>query len=195
MQWLTIVEDYNHPKYKEFRARLNDGEWTALATEVRETFLLFCSRTPQLASQYLKSFEGRKHAERSILQLLKFRGSLAQAAPKELADATIRVLIPPEADPDDDDHGPGWNGRFGFADYQFRPISPAQGPFYDLLSAAPAEGLRLIRTLVDRAISSFTGGRGPGDDLFTIHMSGGPRTFPWRRSYVWSRELSDVPAS
>jgi len=108
--WLTIVEDYNHPKHNEFQAKLKDGAWTALATEVRETFLLFCSRTPELASQYVKSFEGRKHAERSILQLLKFRGSLAQAAPKELADATIRALIPPEADPDDN-HGPGMKGH------------------------------------------------------------------------------------
>jgi hypothetical protein len=190
--WLTIVEDYNHPKHNEFQAKLKDGAWTALATEVRETFLLFCSRTPELASQYVKSFEGRKHAERSILQLLKFRGSLAQAAPKELADATIRALIPPEADPDDN-HGPGMKGPFGFADYQFHPISPAQGPFYDILSAAPAEGLRLIRTLVNHAISSVTGGRDPGDDLFTIQMSGGPRTFPWRRSYVWSRKSSDAP--
>lgn len=193
-EWLTIVEDYHHPKHKEFRSKVHDTDWTVLGTEARQTFLLFCSRTPDLAAEYLKTSEGRKHGARSILALLKFRGSLAQAAPKEFVDASIRALIPAEPGPDSDDDRPEMDGPFAFMNHNFLPISPAQGPFFDLLSYVPAEGLRFIRTLVDRAISSFTRGAAPGGDIFTIQFSEGARTFAWRRSYVWSRALSDAPA-
>jgi hypothetical protein len=193
-EWLTIVEDYHHPKHKEFRSKVHDTDWAVLGSEVRQTFLLFCSRTPDLAAEYLKTLEGRKHGARSILELLEFRGSLAQAAPKEFVDVVIWALIPAKPDPGSDNDRPEMDGPFAFTNHNFHPISPAQGPFFDLLTSAPAEGLRLIRTLVDRAISSFTRGAEPGGDIFTIQLPEGARTFPWRLSYVWSRALSDAPA-
>ena len=41
------------------RKELSRDEVTALASDLRETFLWFCHRTPELASEYLHSFEGR----------------------------------------------------------------------------------------------------------------------------------------
>src|SRR5262249_32830751 len=35
-----------------------------------------------------------------------------------------------------------------------------------------------------------SGGRDYGDDAITITFSDGDRTFPWKRSYIWSRESS-----
>jgi hypothetical protein len=61
--------------------------------ELRTAFLSFCNQTPELASTYLQSFAGRQHADETKLGILKFRGALAQAAPKELANFTIDTLI------------------------------------------------------------------------------------------------------
>jgi hypothetical protein len=61
--------------------------------ELRTVFLPFCHRTPELASSYLQSFGDRKHADETRLSILQFRGTLAQAAPKQLADFAIDTLI------------------------------------------------------------------------------------------------------
>ena len=177
--------------------RLRDGltheQLTSLAKELRDTFLLFCHRAPDLASQYLRSFENRTHKEQSMLAILKFPGSLARAVPSDLVDFTIKALIPePRPRPSRSSHS-AMEGPFGFTDSRFLPVSPAQGPFFDLLTSSPAEGLVLIRSLVDHAVSFFSRGREPGEDAVTIQLPEGPRTFPWKMSYVWSREYTDAP--
>ena len=68
------------------------------------------------------------------------------------------------------------------------PASPAQPPFFDLLESAPAEGLKLIRTLVAEAITFSTDARALGDSDFIVDFGGGPRLFPRTDSYLWSRD-------
>jgi hypothetical protein len=189
--WLRAIEQHEDPLHEVLRSQLDDTEWAALAAELRQTFLLFCNRVPELAVEYLESFYSRPHHERSMLELLKFRGTLAQAAPTEFADLTIEALIPKPRRSRYRESMP--EGPFDFADYQFHPVSPAHGPFFDLLSAVPSEGLRLIRRLVDHAIGHFSNGAVPGEDVVTLHFPDGRRTFPWTMSYVWSREYSDGP--
>ena len=81
----------------------------------------------------------------------KAPGTLAKAAPAALANFALGAIIEKE-DPDDlyrsrhDRFGP-----FGVHDYFLSPASPGQGPFFELLEHAPAEGLRLIRGLVEHA--------------------------------------------
>lgn len=191
--WLIEIElPEEHPDGK-LRKVLSQDEVTALASELRDTFLWFCHRTPELASEYLHSFEGRRHRERSMLAILKLQSSLAQAAPKDYADFTIKALIPEQRPRRSRLSGMEREEVFESSRTEFLPVSPAQGPFFSLLISDSAEGLRLIRTLVDHAVSFFSRGREPGDDAVVIQFPDGPRTFPWTMSYAWSREYTDAP--
>jgi hypothetical protein len=191
--WLIEIELPGDHEESKLRVELTHDQLSSLAVELRETFLLFCHRTPELATTYLQSFDERTHKEQSMLAILKFRGSLAQAAPKDLVEFTIKALIPEHQSHRSGSFHRATEGPFELADSQFLPRSPAQGPFYDLLTNSPAEGLRLIRRLVDHAVSFFSRGREPGEDAVTIRFPEGPRTFPWTMSYVWSRENTDAP--
>ncbi len=180
--WLIEIELPDDHQAGRLRDGLTHDQLTSLATELRDTFLLFCHRAPDLASQYLRSFEGRTHKEQSMLAILEFRGSLAQAVPTDLVDFTIKALIPEPRPRRSRSSHSAMEGPFGFTDSGFLPVSPAQGPFFDLLTSSSAEGLRLIRRLVDHAVSFFSRGREPGEDAVTIQVPEGPRTFPclWR---------------
>ena len=92
-----------------------------------------------------------------VRSILKFRGSLAQAAPAELAELTATALIPKRR-PDERHHRREFEEPFDFLDHEFLPASPAQGPFFDLLTHAPQHGLSLIHRLVDHAISFYSQG-------------------------------------
>jgi hypothetical protein len=191
--WLIEIElPEEHPDGK-LRKGLSQEEVTALASELRDTFLWFCHRTPELASDYLHSFEGRRHRERSMLAILKLQSSLAQAAPKDYADFTIKALIPEHRPRRPRSSGMEREEVFESSRSEFLPVSPAQGPFFSLLTSDSTEGLRLIRRLVDHAVSFFSRGRAPGKDLVTIQFPDGPRIFPWTMSYPWSREYTDAP--
>ena len=128
-----------------------------------------------------------------MLAILKLQSSLAQAAPKDYADFAIKALIPEQRPRRSRSHGMEREEVFESSRSEFLPVSPAQGPFFSLLTSDAAEGLRLIRTLVDHAISFFSRGREPGGDGVTIQFPDGPRTFPWTMSYGWSREYTDAP--
>jgi hypothetical protein len=118
--------------------------------------------------------------------ILKFRGSLAQAAPAELADLTATALIRNKK-PKRGRRGYGTEGPFGFLDHQFLPASPAQGPFLELLTHAPQDGLPLIRRLVDHAAAFNSGGKPYGSNAITIPLTEGRRSFPWVETFFWSR--------
>ena len=77
---------------------------------------------------------------------------------------------------------------FGSNDLAFVPPSPKKGPFYDLLEHAPAIGLKLIRQLVDHAISVRNRGTPPGADAMTIAIADGRRAFSQIETYRWSRD-------
>ena len=122
-------------------------------------FLGFCHRTPELAKKYLESLRKRRYGEQVKSGILKSSGALPTAAPKELAEFTAELLIPNE---DEERHDRSYNpfrDAFGHHDIDFVPASPSQGPFLNLLVHAPEHGLRLIRQLVDHAISFKSGGR------------------------------------
>jgi hypothetical protein len=191
--WLLEIEMPEEHEEGRLRKELSRDEVTSLASDLRETFLWFCHRTPELASEYLHSFEGRRHREQSMLAILKLQSSLAQAAPKDYADFAIKALIPEKRPRRSRSHGLEREEVFESSRSEFLPVSPAQGPFFSLLTSDAAEGLRLIRTLVDHAVSFFSRGREPGGDGVTIQFPDGPRTFPWTMSYGWSREYTDAP--
>ena len=51
---------------------------------------------PERAQRYLRRLVGSQNPDHTIRDIMKFRGSLAQAAPAELVDLTLVGLIPKE---------------------------------------------------------------------------------------------------
>lgn len=188
--WLEEIEDAqdHHPiaaDQPRFASAFRYHDLRKLETDVRQAFLLMTASVPERAQRYLRRVLGRRNPEYTIREVIKFRGSLAQAAPTELVDITLAGLIPKagrrrrQTARDD---------AFTHLDSDFLPSSPAQGPFLELLNAAPEQGLNLIRRLIDHAIAARTAGREPGNDGLTLVFTTGPRFFPWERSYFWSRQ-------
>ena len=187
--WLSEITDAarSEPPRTPFNGELA-GRLSALAEDLKTGFLIFCNHSPGLAAAYLEALKLQPFPDRVREEILKFRGSLAQAAPKELAELTAEVLIPSAEEEEEYRCGP-MPDPFGHADLNFVPASPAQGPFLELLVHAPEHGLPLIRKLVDHAVKFFTRGRDFGQNAMTIAFPDGREiVFPWYRTYNWSRE-------
>jgi hypothetical protein len=177
-----------------FNGELSSDEIGRMAEDLRTGFLLFCNLTPSLAAEYLKTLSNHPYRDHAIRELLKFRGALAQAAPKELADLTADYLMPKEDEEDEEYDGP-FKEAFKYADLSFVPASPAQGPFYELLLHAPEHGLSLIRRIIDHAVTFMSRGRDYGKNAMTVVFpDGSEKVFPWYQSYGWPRDLGAGPA-
>jgi hypothetical protein len=192
-QWLIEIETARDAKSvfelrEPFGGEIDRERIPSLESDLRTTFCGFCHRTSQLAVDYLRSLSKRHHRQDGVIRsVLKFRGSLAQAAPAELAEFTATALIAQRQGDDEDDHY-GMREPFTHHDLVFVPSSPAQGPFFDLLTYAPQHGLALIRRLVDHAVAFYSGSHERGTDTIIITFPDGERAFHWTRSYAWSRE-------
>jgi len=191
-RWLTEIEisrdvenfrDLRQP----FGGEIDRDQIKSLEDNLRMGFLLFCNRAHELAVEYLRSLGQRRHNDDIVRSILKFRGTLAQAAPGELAELTAAALIP-RSQLDEQGYRRLFEEPFDYLDHEFIPASPAQGPFFELLIHAPQHGLSLIHRLVDHAISFYSQGREYDADVFIISFPDGERVFPWWRSYWWSRE-------
>lgn len=188
--WLTEVEGgwQAHPlaeRQPHMAAASSYGHLAKLASSIRQAFFLMAHRAPEHAKAYLKRVMAQRDSSNTVREIMKFRGSLAQAAPAELADLTFAGLVANEPA----------RGRsvwrddpFTFLDNEFLPSSPAQGLFLELLTSASQHGLVLIRRLVDHATAARSGGRAPDTDGLTLVIDGKARFFPWTRSYFWPRE-------
>ena len=191
-RWLTEIEAARYAenfrdRHEPFGGEIDHEQIETLESDLRSGFLLFCNRTPALAVEYLRLLDQRRRGDNAVRGILKFRGSLAQAAPAELVELTANALIS-KRQPDQQRNRREVEEPFDFLDHEFLPESPAQGPFFELLTHALQHGLSLIRQLVDHAISFYSGGRDYGADAITVSFPDGDRTFPWKRSYIWSRE-------
>lgn len=160
--------------------------------KLRLMAMLLGSYAPDALKAYLTAITGDGD-HRKIKDLRQFSSVIAPVAPAELAAMIQASLIEKKQ---------GRHRRervieraFSFADSDYLPPSPAQPPFLDLLNAAPAEGLALIRGLVEEAIAFHTDGREPGEDGITVDFGEGPRFFPWGGTYGWSRGNGDEHAT
>ena len=148
---------------------------------------MFARTTPELAAEYLKAVAESEHNEEIVRSILKLRGTLAQAAPAELADLTARALI---ARPHrrDGHYGREREEAFTYIDHEFLQASPTQGPFFELLTSSPKDGLALVHRLVSHAVAHGSRGSPPGSDAITLTFPGAARTFSWTQTYLWSRQ-------
>jgi hypothetical protein len=197
-QWLQTMEDDREINPYGFVNRVFGGKITehalkSMEEELRTAFLSFCNQTPELASTYLQSFAGRQHADETKLGILKFRGALAQAAPKELANFTIDTLIGYGERRKRDHSGRLPDGPYDFIDLKFLPASPSQGPFLELLLHCPEEGLRLVRRIVTYAVQFYRGDK-RGDHATVVYFKEDGIAFPWPEFYYWSRDKGNAPS-
>lgn len=174
-----------------FATAFGHYELEKLATEVRLAFSLMAARVPDRAERYLQDVRRRSRNERTIREILKFRGALAKAAPSQLVELTLQGLIPKKMSNEDRGYSSSTRRELlTILDSEFLPSSPAQGPFLELLTAAPKEGLGLIQRLVDHVVTVRTMGKDPGDNGFSLSLPTGVRFFPWEQTYYWSRDAN-----
>lgn len=152
--WLTRIEEAKRPvAVRDIRdiprIDLDFGNMNRVHEDIRMTFLAFCHFRPDLAAQYLAATDPH---DRDARDILRFPGSTLRAAPAALADFALKVLIPENEEEEGfyrsrrDRFGP-----FGVFDSAFLPTSPGQGPFFELLESSSADGLRLVRGIVEHA--------------------------------------------
>ncbi len=197
-QWLETIEvDRESNPYglvsRVFGGNIPENELKVMEEELRTAFLSFCNHTPELAASYLQSFVGRQHADETKLGILKFRGVLAQAAPKELADFTVDTLIGSGERRRGRHSSPLPERPFEYIDLKFLPASPSQGPFLDLLLHCPEEGLRLVRRIVTYTVQFYRGDK-RDHHAPVVYFNEDGIAFPWSDFYYWSRENSNAPS-
>ncbi len=189
-RWLRLMEPRDAmPTPSEgpvFWAHLDRDGVQSLKSDLRDAFVMFARTTPELAAEYLTAVGKSEHNEEIVRSILKMRGTLAQAAPAELANLTAQALI---ARPRRRERhfGREREEAFTYLDHEFLQASPAQGPFFELLASSPKDGLALVHRLVAHAIAHGSRGADPGTNGFDLHLPGGARTFPWMQTYFWSR--------
>lgn len=194
LAWLNEIENArDNSKLRDlqepFGGYFDYDRVRSLESDIRSAFVLFASRTPHLAADYIRRLGSRRRGEDAIHSVLKFRGTLAQAAPAELAELTANALIR-KPDQRDQRHRDEREEPFEYIDHEFFPASPSQGPFLDLLTHSPQHGLALIRRLVNHAIVFSSSGRELGAATITLIFREGDRSFAWRHSYHWSRNAN-----
>lgn len=188
--WLRLMEPRDAmPTPSEgpvFWAHLDRDGVQSLKSDLRDAFVMFARTTPELAAEYLTAVGKSEHNEDIVRSILRMRGTLAQAAPAELANLTAQALI---AGPRRRERhfGREREEAFTYLDHEFLQASPAQGPFLDLLTNSPKDGLVLVHRLVAHAVAHGSRGADPGTNGFELALPGGARTFPWTQTYFWSR--------
>ncbi|TCP30397.1 ATP-binding protein [Sphingomonas sp. BK235] len=185
--WLCQLDLRNTPVTipgMDSRARWTSDAQRQTIDKLRLMTMLLGSFAPDALRAYLTAVtsDGDHYKMKDLRQ---FSSVIAPVAPAELAAMVKASLI--EKKDDRRGRNRAMERAFSFADSDYLPPSPAQPPFLDLLNAAPAEGLALIRALVEEAIVFHTDGREPDDDGITVDFGEGPRFFPWAWSYGWSR--------
>jgi hypothetical protein len=189
-RWLRLMEPRDAvPASSEgsmFWEHLDRDGAQSLKSDLRDAFVMFARTTPELAAEYLTAVGKCEHNEDIVRSILRMRGTLAQAAPAELATLTAQALIT-KSQRREHHFGRAREEAFTYLDREFLQASPAQGPFLDLLTNSPKDGLALVHRLVAHAVAYGSRGADPGTNAFDLALPGGARTFPWTQTYFWSR--------
>ncbi len=196
--WLTRIEAaMSHRTYRnieEVPPSLNIPHLRDVRNEIRVTAFSFAHLSPAAAEKYLSGLSPDKVRHHDIKAILKTPGTLTRAAPTAMANFTVNVLIEKD-NPDETYHRNRRRfGPFGVHGHLLSPASPSLGPFLDLLEYEPAEGLRVIRRLVEHATrwrrEMYTEDRQPFPRI-SIHFPQGTKTFEGDGSvYHWSRSIA-----
>jgi len=197
-EWLALIEDAMFPRMsrdtRDEPPRLNIRHLRDVRDEIRMTAFTFSHLNPLAAERYLSGLDPDAVRHHEMQAILCTPGTLAKAAPAALADFALGAIIEKE-DPDDVySNRRARFGPFGVHDHLFSPASPGQGPFFELLEHAPAEGLRLIRVLVEHATQwwrdQYIEARRPFPRI-SIPFPGATKSFEGDWSvYNWARSVA-----
>ncbi len=188
--WLIDIETAKYPRsfrdrLEPFDNQLSSEQLNNLEENLRRYLCVFADKAPATAAKYLSSTQDRNLPDHVISDLLKTNGTLAKAAPEELANLTKNVLIVSQASSkrrrEDYDEG---TSNF---DSNFLPASPAQGPFFALLTHCPDEGLKLVDDLVNHVIDIQIEKWGADGEVIILSFDGDERAFRYVESFHWSR--------
>ena len=154
-KWLRLIEEAMAPRIvrdlQDEPPALRLPHLRDLRDEIRMTVFSFSHLCPSAAEAYLEALDPDEVRHDEMQFILKAPASLVRAAPAAMANFALAAIIETD-DPDDIYRSPQRRfGPFGVHDHLLSPPSPGQGPFFELLECAPAEGLRLIRGLVKHA--------------------------------------------
>lgn len=153
--------------------------------QLRLIAMLLGECAPDELKAYLREVGSERNSYKTE-KIRRFSKVIAPVAPVELAELVLASLVQTRERRGRRDRV--MERAFTLADSNYLPASPAQPPFFDLLESAPAEGLKLIRTLVAEAIAFSAEADAPEGDGFTVDFGDGPRFFPRADSYLWSRD-------
>ena len=189
-RWLAEIETSRYPDdigelRRPFGGEFGNENIDSLERALRTSFLTLSYLSPSLASEYVQSLLARGRQAHSVkLSVISSPGSLAHAAPRELAQLAITALVP-----DDEERTDHWlrHPPFLSANHVFAPPSPDHSPFIDLLTHVPKVGLSLVRQIVDYAVSHYTEGTTNGATLVSLSFPDGDRIFTWPQTYAWAR--------
>jgi hypothetical protein len=165
--------------------RLSDDARRRMMERLRALALLLSESAPEHAKSYFTDLAAERDSYK-VKAIRPFSQVLAKVAPAELTALILASLV--EKKSRRADQAISRVKAFGFADSDYMPPSPAQPPFLDLLLASPADGLKLIRTLVAEAVSYRMKDDEEEVDGFTLVFDDGPRFFPSTATYLWSRD-------
>jgi hypothetical protein len=198
--WLARIEEaMSYRAYRNIEdvpRNLNIPHLRDVRDEIRMTAFTFAHLNPLAAEKYLAGLNPDEIRHDDMQTLLKAPGTLVRAAPVAIATLILDALIEKE-NPDNFYGGASRRfGPFGVHDHLLSPASPSQGPFLELLEHAPAEGLRVIRKLIEYATQwrreMYIEARQTFPQI-SVQFSGGTKSFQGDWSvYHWSRSAPSV---
>jgi hypothetical protein len=152
-EWLALLDEALKPgmwhDWRDVPPSLNIPHLKDTRDNVRLTAFSFAHLNPQAAEAHLVALQADSLRHREADNILRAPAMLVRAAPTALVSFMLNTVIEKE-DPDEY-YESGSLGPFGLHEQLFSPASPGQGSFFELLEHAPAEGLRLVRGIVEHA--------------------------------------------
>jgi hypothetical protein len=198
-EWLTRIEAAMTPRvFRDIRAAppdLNIPHLSDVRDDIGMTAFAFSHLNSSAANGYLSRLNPDTVRHHDAEAILRAPGTLPKAAPAAFVNFTLGALIEKE-DRNELYRNRRDFGPFDIHEHLFLPASPGQGPFFELLENAPAEGLRLIRVLVEDATqwrrNQYVDARQRFPRI-SIPFPGGTKSFEGDWSvYQWAR--SRVPS-
>ena len=173
--WLTVIEGLPRcsdaaPDFSQLFA--DGGRSDDLGRDIRGQFLLFCDQSPDLAAAYLTTKTNGDARHDVVSDVLKISQASAKAAPAALAAFTVEALINAETRYREKHDGRN-RRRFDLPTDVFLKPGPDRGPFLAILRSNAAEGLRLVRRIVDYGLG-LDGEDRDRPESFTLDVPDGP---------------------
>jgi hypothetical protein len=197
-EWLALIEDAMKLRMvrdvRDVQPTLRLPHMGDVRDDIRMTVFSFAHLNSPSAERYLSSLDPDTVRHHEAHEILRSPGTLAKAAPAAFVDFTLGAIIEKESPHDHYGRRRSRLGPFDVHDRLFSPASPGQGPFLELLEHAPAEGLRLVRGVVEHATQwwrdQYIEARQPFPRI-SIPFPGGTKAFEGDWSvYNWARSVA-----